>query len=300
MDSAYVYVGGLPNDLSEGDVTVVFSQVGEVVDINMPRDKATGKQRGFAFIAYEDQRSTVLAVDNFNGAKLLGRTLRVDHCADYHEEQKKNPEELPEHVTRKLSEKELAKKKEQIVERNEQLERDATQKAALFAESRGTHLNEEQVEEMQLRASILQSKEMSANQKRLRHIEAVLSKRKAQAEADASEEARKQKMWDERKKQREVEEKAAARAHSTSLVDAPQTSLVAPAAPANTAKIKQAKWEKLMGGGGSKRKRSSSDAAAKAPASSGPSERKRIGEDSVSVDETNKMREALGMKPLRT
>eukprot|EP00965_Chrysotila_dentata_P030770 1024956-Pleurochrysis_carterae.AAC.1 len=47
----------------------------------MPRDKATGKQRGFAFIAYEDQRSTVLAVDNFNGAKLLGRTLRVDHCA---------------------------------------------------------------------------------------------------------------------------------------------------------------------------------------------------------------------------
>jgi len=55
-----------------------------------------------------------------------------------------------------------------------------------------------------------------------------------------------------------------------------------------------------MGGGGSKRKRSSSDAAAKAPASSGPSERKRIGEDSVSVDETNKMREALGMKPLRT
>ena len=35
---------------------------GEVVDVNLVRDKTTGKSRGFAFIAYEDQRSTVLAV----------------------------------------------------------------------------------------------------------------------------------------------------------------------------------------------------------------------------------------------
>jgi RNA recognition motif-containing protein len=35
---------------------------GEVVDVNLVRDKTTGKSRGFAFLAYEDQRSTVLAV----------------------------------------------------------------------------------------------------------------------------------------------------------------------------------------------------------------------------------------------
>ena len=69
-DSAYVYVGGLPYDISEGDIIVIFSQFGEIVDVNMPRDKDTGKPKGFAFIAYEDQRSTVLAVDNFNGAIL--------------------------------------------------------------------------------------------------------------------------------------------------------------------------------------------------------------------------------------
>ncbi|KAJ0178807.1 hypothetical protein K1T71_005582 [Dendrolimus kikuchii] len=49
----------------------------------MIRDKATGKPRGFAFICYEDQRSTILAVDNLNGIKILGRTLRVDHCEQY-------------------------------------------------------------------------------------------------------------------------------------------------------------------------------------------------------------------------
>lgn len=39
--------------------------------------------QGFCFIKYEDQRSTILAVDNFNGIELLGRTIRVDHKHKY-------------------------------------------------------------------------------------------------------------------------------------------------------------------------------------------------------------------------
>lgn len=34
------------------------------MDVNLVRDKDSGKSRGFAFLAYEDQRSTVLAVGN--------------------------------------------------------------------------------------------------------------------------------------------------------------------------------------------------------------------------------------------
>jgi RNA-binding motif protein, X-linked 2 len=55
----------------------------------MPRDKMTGKPRGFAFLMYEDQRSTVLAVDNLNGAKVLEKILRVDHVKDYKQPGKK-------------------------------------------------------------------------------------------------------------------------------------------------------------------------------------------------------------------
>lgn len=90
--------GNLDHRLTEGDIRTVFSQFGEPTDLNLVRDKVsaahtvshdgqrlpfsspsylrcflpkeTGKSKGFCFLAYEDQRSTVLAVDNFNGAKV--------------------------------------------------------------------------------------------------------------------------------------------------------------------------------------------------------------------------------------
>uniref|UniRef100_A0A182RL48 RRM domain-containing protein n=1 Tax=Anopheles funestus TaxID=62324 RepID=A0A182RL48_ANOFN len=82
-NSAWIFVGGLLYDLTEGDILSVFSQYGEIVNVNLVRDKATGKSKGFAFICYEDQRSTVLAVDNLNGIKLVGKTIRVDHVENY-------------------------------------------------------------------------------------------------------------------------------------------------------------------------------------------------------------------------
>jgi RNA-binding motif X-linked protein 2 len=62
------------------------------MDVNLPRDKETGKPKGFGFIMYEDQRSTVLAVDNLNGANVLERTLRVDHVKNYKQKRVKNAE----------------------------------------------------------------------------------------------------------------------------------------------------------------------------------------------------------------
>ncbi|KAG5463182.1 MAG: hypothetical protein BJ554DRAFT_1211, partial [Olpidium bornovanus] len=133
-DSAYVFVGGFSYELSEGDLICIFSQYGEVVDINLVRDKESGKSKGFAFLCYEDQRSTILAVDNLNGIKgrvggrggpgpgrtgetatlcwskkftdsgyaarlqksgqVMNRTIRVDHCAQY--KRPKKDEKAPE------------------------------------------------------------------------------------------------------------------------------------------------------------------------------------------------------------
>uniref|UniRef100_A0A8C5SBL6 RNA-binding motif protein, X-linked 2 n=1 Tax=Laticauda laticaudata TaxID=8630 RepID=A0A8C5SBL6_LATLA len=101
-DSAWVFVGGLPYELTEGDIICVFSQYGEIVNINLVRDKKTGKSKGFCFICYEDQRSTILAVDNLNGIKIKGRTIRVDHVANYRPP--KDSEDIDE-ITKALREK---------------------------------------------------------------------------------------------------------------------------------------------------------------------------------------------------
>lgn len=69
--------------MNEGDLITVASQFGEVVDCRIARDKKTGKAKGFAWLAFEDQRSTVLAVDNLNGIELCGRTICCDHVKQY-------------------------------------------------------------------------------------------------------------------------------------------------------------------------------------------------------------------------
>ena len=81
-NSAWIFVGGLAGELTEGDIICVFSQFGEVDDVNLVRDEE-GKSRRFAFLKYEDQRSAVLAVDNLNGALVAGLTVRVDHVEKY-------------------------------------------------------------------------------------------------------------------------------------------------------------------------------------------------------------------------
>jgi len=103
--SAYIYAGNLSYELNEGDLITVFSQFGEIVDCNLIRDKETGDPKGFAFIAFEDQRSTNLAVDNMNGALLLNRTLNVDHVDRYRKPKKsKRKPEKNEEVRGEVSE----------------------------------------------------------------------------------------------------------------------------------------------------------------------------------------------------
>ena len=354
-DSAYVYVGGLPYDLSEGDIMVVFSQFGEVVDVNLPRDKETGKPRGFAFIAYEDQRSTVLAVDNFNGAKVLGRTLRCDHCADFKEEQKKDPDAIPDHVARKLSEQQLLEKREQIERcalaaprvpemslayapensraaisrarpmvspserraslrseplrasrsRNVELDRDNAAKAELFADGRGTAETEAQRAEREIRREMADDKDAKANARRLSHIEAVRARRGHEASAVLADEKRRHAQWEERKRERDTEMEQAERKRADRASVDPDDSRGSKARPAGGKQAvgySEAKWARLMGGKAARKPKGASASGARAAGELGPAEpreKKKVGEDSISVDETNSIRASLGLAPLR-
>ncbi|GMM37278.1 U2 snRNP complex subunit [Saccharomycopsis crataegensis] len=79
-DSAYIFIGNLPQPFTEEQILTVFSQFGVPTEIKLVRDRETQESKRFAFLKYEDQLSTVLAVDNLNGITLQDRTIRVDHC----------------------------------------------------------------------------------------------------------------------------------------------------------------------------------------------------------------------------
>ena len=333
-DSAYVYVGGLPYDLSEGDVSTIMAQWGEIVDVNMPRDKGTGKPKGFAFICYEDQRSTVLAVDNFNGAKLLGRTVRCDHCRDYREEQAKDPDAIPDHVAKRLSDKELDTKRREILDRNAEIGRVAEEKEGRFATARGTAATPAEREESEVRAQMFDDKERDATARRTSHIEAVLSRRKREHDSAHADEKRKAAAKEEWKRQRVIEEQSGARKADVDKRSGREDAIRAPPPPPQGApgapaggedeermRAAASKFERLMGGERDKKKKKKKERHERepgaglfkqAPAAVGggeraregagekyPSEKKKMGEDAVSVQETNAMREKLGLKPLR-
>ena len=82
-DCSYIYISGFPKKITEGDLVIVFSQYGEIIDCRIIRDKKTGKNKGYGYICYEDQRNTALAVDNFNGIKLGGKIILVDYVEEY-------------------------------------------------------------------------------------------------------------------------------------------------------------------------------------------------------------------------
>ena len=97
-NSPWIWVGGLDYDLNEGDLLSIFSQYGEICNVNLIRDYRTFKSKGFAYIRYMDYRSTNCAVDNFNGIKVAGRILQVDHRFDF--EPPRSKEEVPEKLAK--------------------------------------------------------------------------------------------------------------------------------------------------------------------------------------------------------
>ncbi len=74
-----MYVGNLPYSSSEDDVRDLFSQYGDVGDVNVVRDRETGKSRGFGFVEMgQDQADE--AMSELDGSKFGGRTLKVNEA----------------------------------------------------------------------------------------------------------------------------------------------------------------------------------------------------------------------------
>ncbi|KAL9656772.1 hypothetical protein ABK040_002744 [Willaertia magna] len=100
--SSYIYIGGLDYRLTEGDILTVFSQYGEIIDIDLIREEENKDynkdykdynnnnkmSKGFCFLSYENIKSTILAIDNLNGIQLGDKIICVDHAPNYYKKVK--------------------------------------------------------------------------------------------------------------------------------------------------------------------------------------------------------------------
>lgn len=72
-----LFVGNLSFGTSEEELTELFTQVGSVVSTHIPKDKFSGKQRGFGFVEMENQSQAESAIKQFDGKTVQGRQISV-------------------------------------------------------------------------------------------------------------------------------------------------------------------------------------------------------------------------------
>jgi cold-inducible RNA-binding protein len=75
-----LYVGNLPYETTESDLTALFAASGEVSTVNIIRDRATGQARGFAFVEMSDVEGARRAVAALDRHQLGSRSLTVNEA----------------------------------------------------------------------------------------------------------------------------------------------------------------------------------------------------------------------------
>jgi RNA recognition motif-containing protein len=78
--SKKLYVGNLPFDTGEQDLQALFATAGTVETVNVVRDTATGRPRGFAFIEMATDQDAQNAITTFNNHDMGGRSLTVNEA----------------------------------------------------------------------------------------------------------------------------------------------------------------------------------------------------------------------------
>lgn len=76
--SKKIYVGNLSRNITENNLTNLFTQYGEVISANIITDRRTNRSKGFGFVVMEDINAAETAICAYNGLDFDGRHLRVN------------------------------------------------------------------------------------------------------------------------------------------------------------------------------------------------------------------------------
>jgi RNA recognition motif-containing protein len=77
-DARKLFVAGLPESVTEDTLREIFEAVGgTVVDVSLPRDRSTGRPRGFGFVTLSSAEEAAAARGSLDGSLQAGRSISV-------------------------------------------------------------------------------------------------------------------------------------------------------------------------------------------------------------------------------
>ena len=75
-----IYVGNLPYNTGNEELSQLFSQFGTIQRATVVMDRETGRSRGFGFVEMDDQDNGRVAIEALNGQDFGGRALTVNEA----------------------------------------------------------------------------------------------------------------------------------------------------------------------------------------------------------------------------
>ncbi|KAK9713608.1 hypothetical protein RND81_06G039200 [Saponaria officinalis] len=71
-----VFIGGLPKDVTEEDLTDLCDPIGDIFEARLMKNKDTGENKGYAFVAFKTKDDAQKAIEELKNKEFKGKTLR--------------------------------------------------------------------------------------------------------------------------------------------------------------------------------------------------------------------------------
>lgn len=75
-----LFIGGLPYDATDAQLSEMFAKVGKVESVNIIIDKFSGRSKGFGFVEMATEEEAQKAIETLNGTKMGDRSIIVNEA----------------------------------------------------------------------------------------------------------------------------------------------------------------------------------------------------------------------------
>ncbi|MBC8181035.1 RNA-binding protein [candidate division KSB1 bacterium] len=79
-----IYIGNIPTDLDENEITEMFEEYGIVKSTKIIKDRYTRKSRGFGFVVMENNDAAKKAIEDWDQGSIDDQIIKVREAKLHH------------------------------------------------------------------------------------------------------------------------------------------------------------------------------------------------------------------------